>query len=296
MKPKPRHQSKTYLEPGTILLIKQIGLGLLAFLVFGLVVASVWYVTRLNSFTISTITVDGGLTISHDEVRSLVEGELSGTYIGIVPKRFAYFYPEEPITQVVKKIPRIRDVEINRVSGTELKISFGEYEPETLWCDKEDLSNCLFLDEGGFAFAPAPRLHGESMLRFVSPLLPLATGTTPFLLGDYQSVLEMVDLLEELGWYVGRVEINPSRDVFYTLIDGGELRATLNDNPTIPFDNIKAILGSKEFAHLKPGNFQYLDLRFGSRVFVNEELLSEVATSTPTSTDAVATTSDTVIE
>lgn len=285
MKYTKRHKTKTYLEPGTVLIIKQVVLGLSAFLALGILVALVWYGTRLDSFTLNTVSISGGITISHDEVRQIANDDLSGTYLGIVPKRFAYFYPETIIKEDIAKVSRIKDVKVERVSATEIKISFGEYEPQTLWCDKEDLSNCLFLDETGFAFAAAPKLQGESMLRFISPLLPLATGTTPFLLGDYKTVLEMVELLEQLGWYVGRVEINPSRDVFYSLIDGGELRATLTDNPSVPFENIKAILGSKEFSHLKPGNFQYLDLRFGSRVFVNEELMSDIATSTATSTD-----------
>jgi hypothetical protein len=283
-----KNKSKTYFEPGTVLLIRQIAFGLLAFLVFGILVSLVWYGTRLQAFTLSTITITGGVTINHDEVRGVVNDGLFGTYIGVIPKRFAYMYPETIIRDNIATIPRIKDVKIERVSGTELKISFGEFEPETLWCDKEDLSHCLFLDKYGYAFAEAPRLHGESMLRFVSPLLPLATNTTPFLLDDYKTSLKMVDLLEEIGWYVARVEINPSRDVFYSLIEGGELRATLNDNPSVPFENVKAILGSKEFSHLRPGNFQYLDLRFGSRVFVNEELLptgDEFATTTATSTD-----------
>jgi hypothetical protein len=292
MKTTNRHRTKTYLEPGTVLLIKQIALGLLAFLVFGAFVALVWYGTRIKSFTIDNINISGGVTISHDEVKKIVEDNLSGTYLGIVPKRFAYFYPEVIIKDNISKVPRIKDVEVVRVSGTEIKVSFGEFNPQTLWCDKEDLSNCLFLDEYGFAFAQAPRLHGESMLRFVSPLLPLAAGTTPFIESDYKSVLEMVELLERIGWYVSRVEINPSRDVFYSLIDGGELRATLGDNPTEPFENIKAILGSKEFSHLRPGNFQYLDLRFGSRVFVNEELISGTASSTATTTEEVISTEE----
>jgi hypothetical protein len=46
--------------------------------------------------------------------------------------------------------------------------------------------------------------------------------------------------------------------------------------------NLETILASGTFTHLKPGNFQYVDLRFGSKVFVNE---APVASSTPETTD-----------
>ena len=49
-------------------------------------------------------------------------------------------------------------------------------------------------------------------------------------------------------------------------------------------DNLLTLVGSEEFSHLAPGNFQYLDLRFNTRVFVNEELPNDTSTPTSTST------------
>ena len=85
---------------------------------------------------------------------------------------------------------------------------------------------------------------------------------------------------------ISSVEFDSADDVFYVLAGGGELRATLHDPATKVFDNLEAILASKEFAHIKPGNFQYIDLRFGSKVFVNEEKLG-MASSTDMGTSTI---------
>lgn len=290
MKTKPRHRSKTYFDPSTLAVLRQIGLGLLVVSCIGILIALVWWSTRLSVVTVAAVEVSGGLTISHDMVRARVEEKLVGTYLGIVPRRFVYWYPQVAIQTAVEEVPRIRDVQIIR-DGTTLQVLFDEYVPEALWCGLQDASPCFFLDAAGFAFAPAPALHGSSLLRYYSTEASPQERQTPFLLADYVATKRFVSLLEEIGWYVSRVEVNQARDVFYTVSGGGELKATLTEAPEKLFENLRTILQSKEFSHLAPGNFQYLDLRFGTRVFVNEELPSDVGTSS-----AVSATTTTITE
>jgi len=55
------------------------------------------------------------------------------------------------------------------------------------------------------------------------------------------------------------------------------------------FKNLQSILSSEEFIHLQNGAFQYIDLRFGDKIFLNEEEevveMPEVLEETATSTD-----------
>lgn len=73
------------------------------------------------------------------------------------------------------------------------------------------------------------------------------------------------------------------RDITYRLGGGGEFRTARDESLERTLSNLEAIFNSDEFTHLEPGNFQYIDLRYGDKVFVQEEL-PEVATSTATST------------
>lgn len=287
MKPRQPIKRKKYLDPATVIIIKQVLLGLLTFAIVAALIATVWYTTRISRFTLETISVSGGITISEEAVKSRVEEKLAGAYLRIIPRRFAYFYPEQEIQSSVSQIERIKDVKVERLSGKEIKISFSEYIPDTLWCSQEDDSKCYFFDTTGYSFGVAPTLSGESVVRYYSSENKAEIGTRPFSQEDYEVTKLFIKQLGEIGWFVTKVEINSARDVFYTLSQGGELKVTLTEDPTTAFSNLEAILQSEEFNHLKPGNFKYLDLRFGTRVFVNEELDIVSSTSTPTSTEAL---------
>ena len=51
--------------------------------------------------------------------------------------------------------------------------------------------------------------------------------------------------------------------------------------------NLRSILASDEFNDLQPGSFQYIDLRFGNKVFVNKEDPSLIAASTTATSSPV---------
>ena len=81
----------------------------------------------------------------------------------------------------------------------------------------------------------------------------------------------MSELLAEHGWFVSHIEFDQVGDVFLGIVSGGELKVIAAEPPESIVENLLTILASDEFSHIKPGNFQYIDLRFGNKVFVNEE-------------------------
>jgi hypothetical protein len=66
----------------------------------------------------------------------------------------------------------------------------------------------------------------------------------------------------------------------YHIAGGGIIKVTTRMTTAETLSNLKTILDSKEFSHLEPGNFKYIDLRYGNKVFVNEEMDEEISTST----------------
>ncbi len=282
-------KKRKYLNPATVLLIKQIFLGLLVFASVTLVISAVWYITRLETFTISTVSVTGGFTLDKEAIKKASEAELEGAYLKLIPKRFSYFYPEAKVLAAVSQFERIKDVKVERTSRQEVSVTFGEYKPDALWCDIKDAKKCYFLDEVGFAFALAPDLSGGSMLRYYSSEQEPENKSHPFATADYLNAKQLANFLNDHGWFVKTVEINSNRDAFYTLAHGGEVKATLTLTATETMENLLTVVESEEFSHLAPGTFQYLDLRFDTRVFVNEELpeLTIASTSAATSTETI---------
>ena len=279
IRPKTVNRRRFYLEPEKILIIKQVLLGLFLFSIVSLLLAGVWHGTRVDSLTIVNMEAVDSETIKAEVVKAKVNEVLSGDYWHFIPRRFSWFYPEEEVIKKLEEIERIKDVHVEKISGTELKVTFSEYLPHALWCS-ENNQNCYFIDEKGFAFGRAPELTGESLVRHRKLGEEPQLRTSLISESDFSKIEKFSSLLASSGWYVAEVEVDTVKDVFYILGDGSEIRATLESDPSETFAYFDTLKKSEKFEHLQPGNFQYIDLRFGEKVYVNEESDLAVASST----------------
>lgn len=268
--------------------MRQIIIGLMIAAFFSMLIISVWYGTRVHAFTLSTVTVSGGETIQHSEVEGVVKSKLEGSYMKIIPRTFAFTYPKQEIEQAVRDIDRVKSMKIVRLGGTELKVEFDEYVPHALWCKDNQSEGCYFLDDAGYSFSAAPTLVGGSFLRFVSIGKDPAEHTQAFNEEEYRTIHELTRLFAEAKWFVSKAEVDTAGDAFLTIVDGGEFKVSLKQPANETVSNLLTVLGSENFAHIKPGNFEYVDLRFGSKVFVNEVTIDGNASSTDDSAAPVA--------
>ncbi len=275
------------IDPSKIMLLKQLALGLLLFTVLGFLVSILWYGTRVSFLTISDVTVEGGETIPHPVVEKIVRDTLFGTYMGIIPRQFAWWYPQAEIKNNISDIPRMKNPIVERDGGRLLTVQFEEYQPYALWCADRTSADCVFIDSTGYAFGSAPKLSGGAFLRYRTLGREMKVGSAMTESAELKTMETFVSLVESnLPFAITQIEIDTAGDVYYIVSGGGEFKATLKDDAQKVFDNLVAILRSKEFNTIRPGNFQYIDLRFGNKVFVNEEV-GGVGSTTATTTQAV---------
>ena len=263
---------------------------MLAISAVALLLTAVWYGTRVDSLTITNVEVTGGETIDHKAVRRLIETELEGEYAGFIPRRFAWFYPHDDIKNAVAQVKRIDSIEVARVDGRTVQVTFDEFLPYALWCASVTENTCVFLDETGYAYAQAPDLNGGSFLRYVHLSDEPTVGQNVVATEDFALLTQLTELLAQAGWIVSHVEIDSVRDAFLHIVGGGEFKVTLTQPPSETVENLMVVLTSPDFEDIQPGTFQYIDLRFGNKVFVNEEPDSAVEegveTETATSSEA----------
>lgn len=265
---------------------RQIVWGILRLVFIACVLAMIWYVTRLEAFTIREVIVVGGETVSHEDIRVHMMDELKGTYFFLIPKQFTYLYPHDRMKEVVEKTPRAYSVDIHRTSRNSLQVSFAEYVPHALWCMQDAVDTpCMFVDSSGYAFTEAPQLLGGSLVRHsFEGLESLTEGavTTPERLLVVDSFIQRVE--QDLGLRVTSLLEKKNGDIEFYVNGGGMILVSGGKDFQATFENLKSVLSSKEFKHIKPGNFKYIDVRFDNKVFVNEELetVSTATTSTTT--------------
>jgi len=287
LKPKAAKKKKQKaLSPERQLLYKQIAVGLVIAVVISLVVTAVWHLTRVDGWQIVDVEVMGGRTIPHSEIQGIAEGALAGMYTRLVPKRFIPLYPESYIEEQILDLDRVKNVHLEISKQKNLVIAFEEHLPHALWCSDLDANECYFIDQNGFAFAQAPDLSGGAFVRYVTneqPSLQSSVADTDFLM----QTSEFSERAEsELGLFVTHIKQLGDYDIDYYVSGGGRIKVSQTMSAKESFDNLQAILTSEDFTHIAPGTFNYIDLRFGDKIFVNEVLENESpATTTATSTE-----------
>ena len=255
-----RHETKQ------LLINLSIGLGVFSLL--ALILYGVWFGSRADAVTIDQVIVTGGETISHANVQALVEAELEGLYMNFIPRRFAWVYPHDDIVAKVSATPRVRDPLVERRKKA-LVVTFAEYEPVALWCSDTESTTCVFLDENGYGFAVAPDLAGGAYTRYVQIGQAASTSAVFTDASDFALLQALTQQLDATNWSVARVELDQARDAFVYLVGGGELKVSLTLTPAETIDNLQTIRSAEQYADLAPGNFAYIDLRFGNKVFVS---------------------------
>lgn len=252
--------------------IRQFFVGILLTLMLLLIGAAIWYGSRLELFTITTVMVEGGETIDTAAIKQLAEDELAGDYYRVVPKRFAWTYPEARILAMAASQPRVSSASVHLADDQTLIIRVREYTPAALWCPPpEGHDPCVFLDETGYAFAAAPALSGSALFRYSDGQAP-AIGAGPFSPAFVKDTDAFAMAMRgEFGFPVDRIEKIGSDEAVFFVLGGGALKASLRQPIADTIDNLRVLLNSDAFRHLRPGGFQYIDLRFGDKIFVNEE-------------------------
>ena len=268
------------LDPGRALLLKQALVGIILFLTLGGLLTAVWYGTRLESFTIEEIRVEGGDTIPHDAVYDVAWTALEGAYMYLIPKRFSYLYPAESIVSAIAAIERVASVTVTRPTLRSLEIYFTEHTPYALWCNGYG-DSCVFVTTEGYAFASAANLTGGVLVRLYDKRDEPTIGRSVFADDQMDSIGSLVSALEQdIAWGVDVVELDANDRVTVRTTNQSALYVHLSQPVSHTIHYLQSLLRSDEYNHLDDGTFAYIDMRFGNRLFVNQSTVAGVATST----------------
>lgn len=259
---------------------KQVFVGVGIVIVLVLLTTAIWHGTRIESLQITQVEVVGGYTIPHKEIEDTVQQVLVGEYFKLVPRTFRATYPKKAILENIRNIPRVKNVQIEIIDTQKVVVAFEEYRPHALWCADVFTEECFFLDEFGYAFTIAPTLTGSAFIRYVASEIIPEVGEQAFENNFIKTSQEFSDkLANELDLYVTYIEKTGDLDVLYTVSGGGVLKLSQTMTLDQSFNNLRSILGSEDFVHLQNGKFQYIDLRFGDKIFLNDEDDTTVASS-----------------
>jgi len=246
------------------------------------VVGGLSYVSHRDTLRVNEVVIEGGEVVDERALRNLIMSKLSGKYLFLFPKDNAFLYSRSGLeAAALQSFKRLKTVEVSTDGLQTVVLSVSEREPTALWCGEnrpwgEISTACYFMDEEGYIYAESPGFTGDAYRRFYGPL---ASGEP---VG--QAFIESVRFREFLNFFseLEKEEVFASELV---ILGDGEYELYLEDGTRIVFsdaqtltrvyDNLLSVLSSEELKDRVPLNLEYIDLRFGNKVYYKERVDSE---------------------
>lgn len=235
--------------------------------VYGIIVVvlliSPVFILRSSKQLVSQIDVVSGTT-SGVALKSLVERDISGSYFGLFPKRSAFLVPKETIVaDVLKAFPQLASATVSRNGLNALKLETVERTPSALYCSDK----CYFVDETGFIFDEAPSFTPGVYSVFRSnPVLDNPVGQTLLTAEELKTLESFYTNLPRLSITPLYIQLSSTEVRIY--VDGGAYLVWNRDQaPTDVFSNLETVLANKVIKLADLSTLEYIDLRFGEKVF-----------------------------
>ena len=238
-------------------------------------------------FSVQEVRVAGANEISQDILRYYVDTRLHDGRQAFFSRANIFLYPRSSIEHaVVEFFPRIKSVKISRESlfATAITVSIEERETFARWCTlmlgTGNGEECYFLGENGFIFARATssaKTLSSYVFRGGLPAMPAHAGQTglssttaaigqQYLPGSFAGVLALLDRLGQAGFSSSEIVAKDDQDFSVRLQQGFEIRVSYGADVGALVKNLELILASEPLRG-KESELEYVDLRFGNRVY-----------------------------
>ncbi len=234
----------------------------------GGLIYGVHWASYLPQYSISTIQVSGTVALSPDDIRGRIDTFFDQRRSFISP-RSIFRYRGAAIEQLLETdILHIAHAEVAHPSlfSNELDVVIVERVPFARWC-AADLQ-CFLIDQAGFIFAPdSPAIQTPESLIFYGgvsdPGNPLGHSVAA---ARFPSALALTRTLGQAGFAPQDVSIDSDTDLTIHLRDSFAVRASFGSDPNSLVRDLKLILASDTLKGHET-DIEYVDLRFGNRVF-----------------------------
>ena len=230
-------------------------------------VAGIGGASHLEKFAIKDVLVEGVKELSAEVLARAVRDGLADKEFQLFSHKNMFLYPKSAIEAALAgNYPRIHNVTITRPSllAQAITVTVREREPFALWCASDN--QCFVMDEHGFIYADAGDApHNPYVFR--GGLLPNTdvVGQT-FLRGRMQTTETLLRSLQDAGFKPQGIIVDSEKDFSIPLENGPRLLVAFDMTNENVLRNLETALEAESLKQ-RFEQLQYIDLRFGNRVY-----------------------------
>lgn len=240
--------------------------GALAVFLFLIFAAGSVYALQLPEWQIRRLEISGLEVLGEEEIRVRILSEISGNYAPFIPRSSFFLVRGKEINNtLVNEFPRIEIVSVDKKFPDTLSIQIKERKLWGIFCS---VQNCAYIDKNGVLYEEAPSSQGSLILKIASDA---ESFSIPSKILDDLTVGKMeflsLGLKEKLNLNVIGYQLFSKipGEIRVTVSDGFKIYFNRDDDLENAFKVIKTVLD--EEIKEKRGRLEYIDARFGNKVF-----------------------------
>ncbi len=226
------------------------------------------FLSRADFLQIKNFEVLGVETIQPENVKNTASNFISGNKFFIIPKSDILLLNKEKMaTALIAAFPRIEKVEVNKQffsQKVELKVT--ERKADFLWCSTQD--ECFSITKDGFIFERSEDVNNKIIFKGILEENPLMKNfATPEKMQNY---LKLIEVFKNDGFNISSINIESADKVVAKIkINSAITDIIFNpDEPDLFLTAQNVVLLINETKSKNPSaNFQYIDARFGNKMF-----------------------------
>lgn len=257
---------------------KRVRIALLCAVALALLLGGLVALARASFLRITGVVVSGTSSVATSSVADAVNAHLVGSWLWVIPKNNIFLYPKEDIREaLVRAYPQWKTVDVHAVDFHTVAVSATEREPAALWCASvatttpaaEVAAGCYTMDEDGVVYARASSASTTTTFVSYSGGKPGAVPWQYLSRDDFRALAALAAALSEVepADSVRQVVVDDDGDALAYFQNDFLLLFTLRDESGDVFERFTLALKSDPFHGKTLGNFEYLDLRFGDKLY-----------------------------
>ena len=234
------------------------------------IVYGVHWLSYLPALTIKNVEIKGQVYMPEDILNTYVESVLSDAAYHFLSRSNIFLYPRHVIENgIVASFPRVKSVSVSRgslVSQT-VSVEVAERKPFAQWCTAGQA--CFQMDDTGYLFAVVATSSRDMYTTpyvFTGDIVDGPIGKT-FIPGHLPGMLALLKILQQQGDFTPTsVHIDGEQDFSVQFQEGFVLKASFGQDADSLSKNLELVLSSDALSG-KESEIEYIDLRFGNRVY-----------------------------
>ena len=234
------------------------------------------FLLRIDRIQIKDVEISGEQMVSEKDLSVFINNTIQGSYWWVIPKTNYFLYnPQKTEQDILNQFPTIKSVSITRSDFQKLSVVVEERKPHSLWCEENETSDpqdCYFVDDTGFIFSKSPYFSGNVYFIYhglIDKGEPIGAYVLPQ--KDFQDFENFLTLVKNLKLDAVSADMEESKDFDVVLSSGTKILFNSRISYDDIYSNLSSVLKSDQFASTTIDSLDYLDLRFGNKVFLKSK-------------------------